>query len=96
MAFETCNRYIFEAHPLPNGTQVLVPKVVRPRCCSRADGVAKVRYQNRTDANAAKLKHQKVYQCSCGFYHIATHIRAQKPFAARKNRRFTTPAGLAA
>lgn len=96
MAFEAYNRYILEAHPLPNGTQVLVPKIVRPRCCSRADGVAKIRYQNRTDANVAKLKHQKVYHCSCGFYHIATRVRAQRSFAGPKSRRFATPAGRAA
>lgn len=43
--------FILEAHPLPDGSQVLVPKIVRPRCCSRADGISKIRTRRMKKRN---------------------------------------------
>lgn len=71
---------LFVGRPLPNGAQVLVPKVVLPRTCRRLDGVTKIAYARRAEAKTAKTKHDAVYSCPhCGAFHLAT-----------KTRRFTT------
>ncbi|HTV73645.1 MAG TPA: hypothetical protein VME66_08080 [Candidatus Acidoferrales bacterium] len=66
-------RHIFVTRPMPNGTQVLVPRLMLPRTCRRLDGVTKISYATRADAKAARTKHDEVYRCAnCGAYHLAT------------------------
>ncbi len=67
------NQVVFVGRPMPTGAQVLVPKIVRPRTCRRADGVTKVAYADRRGAKAARSKHDLAYRCpNCGSFHLAT------------------------
>ncbi len=64
---------LFIGRPLPNGTQVLVPKVLLPRTCRRLDGVTKIAFETRGDAKAAATKHHTVYRCPhCAAFHLAS------------------------
>lgn len=64
---------LFVGRPMPNGTQVLVPRVVLPRTCRRLDGVTKIAYATRAEAKAAKTKHDAAYRCPhCAAFHLAT------------------------
>jgi hypothetical protein len=66
----------FIGRPMPDGKQVLVPQVVRPRTCRRLDGVTKIAYSSRAEAKAAKTKHDALYHCPhCGSFHLATKVR---------------------
>jgi hypothetical protein len=65
--------------PLPDGTQVLVPRFVRVRSCHRLDGTAKIAHRSRSDARKRCAKHQEVYKCNfCAAWHIATTRRKKK------------------
>ncbi len=64
---------IFVAYPLPNGTQVIMPRRVRPRSCVRLDGGEKIVYASRSDARRGCPKHEVVYCCRyCARWHRAT------------------------
>ncbi|MFN2450345.1 MAG: hypothetical protein ABR508_11265 [Candidatus Baltobacteraceae bacterium] len=64
---------VFVAHPLPNGTQVLMPRAVRPRSCVRLDGTEKIAYASRSEAGRGCPKHQVTYRCKqCREWHRAT------------------------
>ncbi len=66
-------RVLFVGRPLPNGSQVLVPRVVLPRTCRRLDGATKIAYATRTEAKAAATKHHAVYRCPhCPAFHLAS------------------------
>lgn len=66
-------RLLFVGRPLPDGSQVLVPRVVLPRTCRRLDGVAKLAYATRAEAKAAATKHHIVYRCThCASFHLAS------------------------
>ena len=59
--------------PLPDGSQVLVPRVVLPRTCRRLDGVTKAAYASRAEAKGAATKHHAVYRCPhCSAFHLAS------------------------
>lgn len=66
-------RLLFVGRPLPNGGQVLVPRVELPRTCRRLDGVTKIAYATRGEAKAAATKHHIVYRCPhCSAFHLAS------------------------
>ena len=76
-------RLLFVGRPMPNGTQVLVPQLVRPRTCRRLDSVTKIGYATRSDAKAARTKHDTLYRCPhCGAYHLATRRRQRSHYGA--------------
>jgi len=69
-------RFLFVDRPMPDGSHVLVPRLIRPRTCRRLDGVTKVAYATRAEAKAARTKHDDVYRCpNCGAFHLATRRR---------------------
>lgn len=81
---------LFVGRPLPDGTQVLVPQLVRPRTCRRLDGVTKIAYASRAEAKGARTKHDSLYRCPhCGHFHLATrnghrlHIAAPTSVVAK-------------
>lgn len=82
-AFESASapRLLLVGRPMPDGTQVLVPQVIRPRTCRRLDGVKKISYATRAQAKAARTKHDEIYRCpNCGAFHLATkHRREARP-----------------
>ncbi len=70
-------RQIFVGRPMPDGSQTLVPRIVRPRTCRRLDGVTKISYSSRSEAKAARTKVARVYRCPhCRAYHLATKHRS--------------------
>lgn len=74
---------VFAAKVLPDGSQVLVPSVRRPRTCRRLDGIVKVAYEGRAAAKAARTKHDVVYRCpNCKRYHLATKKQKQRDIDA--------------
>ena len=67
---------VYASRSLPDGSQVLIPRLVMPRTCRRLDGVTKMTYSTRAEAKAAKTKHHAVYGCpNCGAFHLATKHR---------------------
>ena len=68
--------FVFVAYPLPNGSQAIMPRRVRPRCCVRLDGIEKLVYASRAEARKHCPKHEVAYRCrQCGGWHRATKTR---------------------
>lgn len=87
MASLTASDVVFVAYPLPNGTQVLMPRRLRPRSCVRLDGVEKIRYKSRSEAQRGCRKHEAVYRCRhCGSCRGTGRPRRRPPPAASKRR----------
>ena len=67
------NDCVLIAHPMRDGSQVLVARSRRPRSCVRLDGVEKVTYADRADARRGCPKHEIAYRCRhCASWHRAT------------------------
>jgi len=74
------NEIVLVARALPDGTQVLIPRTLRPRSCVRLDGTEKVVYDSRSYAARGCPKHMTFYRCkACGAWHRATNRRKGRP-----------------